>query len=77
MTTNFYTNEDLISIKEETVPENRFLQVLQALNYFNVFQDIRVLKALHLALFDELLDGLNDCDDTSCEDTVRIRRIDD
>ena len=47
--------------------ENGFPQVLQALSYFD-FQD-------HLDPFEELFDEVTCCDETCCEDTVRIGRI--
>ena len=46
--------------------KNGFLHVLQALNYFNVFQDLQIL---HLDSFEELFDGVTGCDETVCGDT--------
>ena len=56
--------------------ENGFLQVLQALGYLNVFQGLLVSWVLHLDSFWELFDEVTGCDETSCEDTGRIGRID-
>ena len=53
VTTNFGSKENYRSIREESMTEYGFLQVLQALSY--VFQDLQVLEVLHSELLKDCL----------------------